>query len=797
MSVRSGQEASTAPARPGAGDGDTPQPGLRHPVAFLRAHDPGLVTLKRAVSAAVVVPAIFAIARAVTSNAQVPLFASFGSFALMLFVSIPGTRQDKLRHYLALIVAGALLIVVGTLCSTQDVLAVCGMAVAAFVVLFAGVVSPTAALGSTYLLLAFVLAVNVPAPPGQIPARLAGWALAAAAAVPVVLLVWARPWHDTRRAALARALRRLADLVQAHAEGHRDTPAHDAAEKAVRELGKDFAATPYPPAGLAPSQVAVAKMLSRVQWAGSLAVVGPDHVDLVLNSPTARELNTATAQVLRCASAAIGPTAEGHVPGRPVGAELTAAIAELHQDRRASLRWAVDRLVNQVTVGSGAPEPEAHEKASDSALAFVDPTFRARSLGLATEEIGALALEAAGFDVPPEQDTVPLRPAGRAAGLRALWQRMAAHLTVRSVWLDNSLRGAAALAVAVAVARLTGVPHAFWVALGTISVLRSNALGTGATALRAVAGTVLGFAIGTAIMLGVGAHTDALWFLLPLAVLFAGAAPAVISFTAGQAGFTIMVIILFNILVPAGWKVGLVRLEDVVLGCVVSVVVGLLFWPRGATAAFGRALSDAYRTGSRALVTAVDRLVSPGLDAPTQQADSESMASYHRLEEAYRQFLAERGAKAISLSTATHLFTGAAQLRLTAHTLAALPVQPLRMGEQPATARISPATAAVATAQVEVQRAAHRADAWYDSFGAALNGGHEQLQPAGHDHDERQRHLIRAFDLASEEHDVAGVRMALRLLWADEYLDDEQALQRDLADAARPLAAQAHHRRLL
>ena len=100
------------------------------------------------VLAAVVVPAIFAIARAITSNAQVPLFASFGAFALMLFVSIPGTRRDQLRHYLALIVAGALLIVVGSLCSDQDVLAVCGMAVAAFVVLFAGVLSPTAALGS-------------------------------------------------------------------------------------------------------------------------------------------------------------------------------------------------------------------------------------------------------------------------------------------------------------------------------------------------------------------------------------------------------------------------------------------------------------------------------------------------------------------------------------------------------------------------------------------------------------------------------------------------------------------------
>jgi uncharacterized membrane protein YccC len=790
MPLGSGQqETTTIPGSPGADEREEPRPGLRHPVAFLRAHDPELISVKRSVLAAVVVPSIFAIARAITSNAQVPLFASFGAFALMLFVSIPGTRSEKLRHYLGLIASAALLIVVGSLCSNGDALAIAGMAVAGFMVLFAGVVSPTAALGSTYLLLAFVLSVNVPVPPGQIPARLAGWALAAAAALPVILLVWARPWYDTRRAALATAAERLARLVQAHAEGHRDPAAHAAADSALHTLRKDFAATPYPPTGLAPSQVAVAKMLSRIEWAGKLAVVGPDEVDLILNSPTARELNAATAQVLRCVSAAISPTAEGHSPGRPVAAELTAALEELHRDRRESLRWSVDRLVNQATLGS-----EMQEKASASALAFVDPTFRTRRLGLATEEIGALALEAAGFDVPPQQDAVGVQPTGFTAGARALWQRAAIHLTVRSVWLRNSLRGAAALAVAVAVARMTGVSHAFWVALGTMSVLRSNALGTGATALRAVAGTVVGFAVGTAIMLGVGGHTEALWFLLPLAVLVAGAAAPVFSFTAGQAGFTIMVIILFNILVPAGWKVGLVRVEDVVLGCVVSVVVGLLFWPRGATAAFGQALCNAYRSGSRALVTAVDRLVSPGLDVPMQQADSQSIASYHLLEEAYRQFLAERGAKVIPLSTATHLLTGASGLALAAHTLATLPVHSLQMGQQPDAASISPASAAVAVAQAEVQRAAHRADAWYDGFAAVLSGEHEQLPPAEHDHGELRRQLIRAFDLASEEHDTVRVRMALRLLWADEYLDDEQGSQRDLADVAHPLAAQAHRR---
>ena len=164
------------------------------------------------------------------------------------------------------------------------------------------------------------------------------------------------------------------------------------------------------------------------------------------------------------------------------------------------------------------------------------------------------------------------------------------------------------MALAVAVVEVTDVEHGFWVVLGTLSVLRSNALGTGATALRAVGGTAIGFVIGSAIMIGVGSDTALLWVLLPLAVLLSGVAPSMISFAAGQAAFTVVVVILFNIIVPSGWKVGLTRIEDVAIGCAVSIVVGLLFWPRGATAALGRALSDAFVASSGYLADAVDRL---------------------------------------------------------------------------------------------------------------------------------------------------------------------------------------------
>ena len=87
---------------------------------------------------------------------------------------------------------------------------------------------------------------------------------------------------------------------------------------------------------------------------------------------------------------------------------------------------------------------------------------------------------------------------------------------------------------------LTGVQHSFWVVLGTLSVLRSNALSTGQNVVRGTArhrGRVRRRR--GAARPSIGTNTTVLWMLLPLAVLFAGLAPAAISFAAGQAAFTL------------------------------------------------------------------------------------------------------------------------------------------------------------------------------------------------------------------------------------------------------------------
>src|SRR5438045_8751784 len=103
--------------------------------------------------------------------------------------------------------------------------------------------------------------------------------------------------------------------------------------------------------------------------------------------------------------------------------------------------------------------------------------------------------------------------------------------------------------------------------------------------------------MGALLALGLGPHEAVLWGVLPVAILLAAYAPRAISFAAGQAGFTVTLFILFNIIQPVGWRVGVVRVEDVAIGFAISLGVGLLFWPRGAAALLREQLADAFARG--------------------------------------------------------------------------------------------------------------------------------------------------------------------------------------------------------
>ncbi|MDX6703885.1 MAG: hypothetical protein QOF26_4111, partial [Baekduia sp.] len=108
---------------------------------WLRQHDPGFVASRRAARTALVMPAMFALGDRVIDNPVVATFAAFGSFAMLLLVDFSGPMRDRLRAQAALAAACGVLIAIATLASQTTWLAAIAMAVVAFGVLFAGVVS--------------------------------------------------------------------------------------------------------------------------------------------------------------------------------------------------------------------------------------------------------------------------------------------------------------------------------------------------------------------------------------------------------------------------------------------------------------------------------------------------------------------------------------------------------------------------------------------------------------------------------------------------------------------------------
>jgi uncharacterized membrane protein YccC len=455
-------------------------------------------------------------------------------------------------------------------------------------------------------------------------------------------------------------------------------------------------------------------------------------------------------------------------------ADLAGAVSKLRETLLELERNATRRLPPRAaSSGALAPAAEVH-----AFVASLDPSFRAQELSFVVEQIAANAdLAAAAERRPWLARLLGRQPAGLATPFAAGRQRAGSHVERHSVWLHNSVRGAVALGLAVLVAKLTGVQHAFWVVFGTLSVLRSNALSIGQNALRGLAGTLVGFVVGAAIVVAIGTNTTVLWLLLPPAILLAGLAPAAVSYAAGQGAFTLTLLILFNILAPAGWRIGLVRVEDVALGSGVSLLVGLLFWPRGAAAALGTALSEAYADAARYLAGAVNFGMSR-CDSAAQAAampDDQALraaAAARRLDDAFRGYLAERGAKPTPLPAVTALVTGAAGLRLAGDAVLDL------------WRRDDPEPGDRAAARRELVAAAESMTAWYERFGAALSGDgsvpHAQPRDAGAD-----ARLVDAVSMDLRRDDGSATATAVRLIWTRDHLDAARRLAGTLVGPAR------------
>jgi uncharacterized membrane protein YccC len=596
--------------------------------------DPGHSALRRAARAAIVIPLAFAFAKFLLGEPQSLIFVMFGCFSLLVISDFGGVRRPRAIAYLSATIVGAALVSLGTLASSSAWLAVAVMLIVGFAVSFSRVFGGYVAAANTGMLLAFVIAVTIPAPPDAIPARVGGWAIAGLVSTLASVALWPRFERVTMHRYSAKALLAIANVIAAmnSAAGARDLQAlKEAARNAELTARQQYAATAKRPAAPASRDRAFVQLLIELERMVQV-IDHPFNEDRPPMRPALAESDRLVTTVIAALRSSADAVQGGAEP------DLDAIETARQQHRSALDRWAAEQL------RAGRPAEEV--------LDGLDFDHTLRVLSYATVLVGSNAIAAAGKEIRVGDTTVHV--------LRTI----RIHLESPSTVLQGSLRVAVGLGLAVWVARAFDLSHGFWVVLGTIQVLRSNALGTGRTIVQAVLGNAMGVVVGGLFALVAGSHPAVMWTAFPIAVFGAAYAATTIGFMLSQAAFTINLIVVFNLISPAGWQVGLVRIEDLLVGAFISLAVGLLLWPQGARREFARSVADLYRSLADYLRLGFDRVLGFEPVSETQQDRQIVVRARARADEAFDTFLSERAGAHFDEETAAVLLSTANQALL-------------------------------------------------------------------------------------------------------------------------------------
>ena len=629
--------------------------GLRYRIQR-RVHqrDPENDGFRRALRAALVVPLAGAVGFALAdNNPQTPLYTIFGSVALLVFSDFPGNRQNRAVAYAGLALGGYVMITLGTLVAPHPVPAVLAMFALGVVVTFSGVFSETIAAGQRATLVTFVLPTCTP--PGPLEDRLLGWTIALAVCVPAALFVLPPRHHGELRRHAARACRALADRLDGRASAADATAAMDALR--ANFLGADFR-----PVGLTAGSRALVRVVDDLEWVNEVVGQQAGSALADMKDPAVRVLRDAAA-VLRIARVARRDAAR---------ADLDAALDELRTTSRGRYREDLAAILD------AADDWRAVELGREllrrrTIAATIGATGRIIAAA-ATADARPVWARALDLQLPETGASDRLLPAAVVAA-----QTTSAFLANRAVAARNSLRSGLGLALAVAVTHVFTVENGFWVVMGALSVLRSSALTTGTRVWRAVIGTGIGFIFGVGVISLVGVDPVVLWILMPLVVFGSAYVPEIASFTAAQAAFTMMVLIFFNLVVPTGWQVGLIRVQDVVIGALVGVVASILLWPRGATASVTRAIGTARSIFSRYLKVAVLRITRGASEERTDELvtiSHDALVASRVIDDAVRQYLSESSGETDFRAPTVRSFNRAIRLRTAADLIADIPTPP-------------------------------------------------------------------------------------------------------------------------
>ncbi|WP_143696148.1 FUSC family protein [Williamsia sp. 1138] len=613
----------------------------------MRRRDPGFDALRRALRPAIVVPVGAAIALQV-GGVQTPLFTIFGSFALLVLVDFPGTRGRRAVSYTVLAVVGYAFISAATFLAKPGWLGALSMLVVGVVVSYAAILSSSFSAAQRAALLLFVL--PVASPSGPLSDRLLGWTLALVFSVPAALFLLPPRHHDELRERARDVCAGLAGYLDSRsAEAHPDDIA-----AAMDRLRQIYLGTDTRPSGLTAGSRALIRVVDDLEWLTS-QVSNPQP-------PLPDAMREHAVDVLR---RSVDVLTTDTAASRAALNDAVAALTSLLQNRFGAHIELIVADESEVDAEStGMRLLSAHTVCSTIAL------------------VGRTVAWASAADARPMVSKIlggQLPPTGVADLVLSEYAatRMSVSSTVikNSVIARNALRTGFGLAAAVALIHVVPVQHGFWVVLGAMSVLRTSALTTGSNVARAVLGTAAGFVLGALIVTALGTNEVALWIALPVAAFGAAYIPKVISFAAGQAAFTVLVITLFNVLDPTGWRIGLVRVEDIAIGCAVAVVVSAVMWPRGVATTARAAIDTAQDVFLRYLIAVTARITAgstPAGEAAVEDLREQGLLAYRAADDAARQYLSETGTAVEKRTPVVRAVSRANRLRVVADSIADL-----------------------------------------------------------------------------------------------------------------------------
>ncbi|WP_406386476.1 FUSC family protein [Streptomyces sp. NBC_00211] len=586
---------------------------------WLRARDPGLRAVRRSARVTLVACAGFYAARYGLGDRVVAVYALFGAIASGGMSFVPGAPRERARTLLAAMPVAAALVTLGTVLGAHAWTAALGMLGVGFLVTFAGVGGPRLGGLAGGLQAFYMLACFPPYAPETLGARLAGLAagMVMMAAAEVWLLPDPAPGHYADR--LARAAALAAGALRALAAEPR--PPVDSPERlmaASQELRMSRVPADERPTSAAARDRALCQgaaymrhLLAQTRQLTQDARDTPGARD-----PAASRLLHASATA--CHGVALGLSGRGPAPS---DAPYTSAAADFEA-----------RRIHLPVLGASG-----------------EAVVRGGAIALDIANTGALLVTAVrivlGAPVPADTTLPADRPgpfwyAGRPApSLYA--RRLLAHLTPRSVYFQNAVRIALALAAGRLIVGVLDLSHGIWALLATVTVMRSSAAGTRTALWPAFGGTLAGAAVVAVMVFSVTDHVAVYAVVMPAAYFLAFSARPVLGAGWVQTFSTIAAVAAFAQLDPARPGVAAVRFTDMVIGGVTGALIGLLAWPQGGGGELRRACTRLLDRGTRAVTEVIDTITGNGTvgDALVRARLAQTIA-----EASYAQYATERGA---------------------------------------------------------------------------------------------------------------------------------------------------------